>query len=513
MASVNWRCKNCGHDYTVNQISYPPIPQHLLTTNDPPSDTELDSLNDIIPIAIADIGQELVTLNDDIESLQKTLQALQARRTEVEARLLECRSVVSPIRYVPPEILKEIISEATIGEPVPLDNKKGIWSYSRVSRMWRSVTVSTPVFWSTIHVHAPTSLNSFNRVVECLRTILSRTKECPLSLDFYHYDLLEPRYDWALKLLESLVLHAPQWRRVSLTMPDTAHFVHVLNSMKDRVTCLEELSLILREDEYHVFGVNRQSVACFRNAPALRRVSFNDRPTLQNLDMQYIDFIPWSQITEYKADSAFETDCLLSLKSLPNLTYLQLHAQRVHPYHPIPDNVELQKLYWLDVSGSRGIIRRLTLPALQQLTIPLASDEFSPIMNLIRRSECCIITLILDGSRGPLNTNALVIFLKSLPSVSTLDLSSQSPENITILCNILIQSTRENATLLPALTELILPGKQIHDFVDPLVSFLQQRGDSSSAVPVKSVVFTGPYQPLPPELLPLQCDELHISFN
>ena len=497
---AGWHC-NCGHSYAVGQVSHR-IPQHLFTTNNPPSETEL---NYILP-ATVEVAQELATLNDDIESLQKTLETLKARCSELEARLLAYKSIISPLRRVPPEIVREIIGWATVGRPVTLDTEEGIWSYSRISHMWRSVVISTPPFWSTIHIIAPSSPIGYDHAIDCVNTILSQTGTHLLSLDFYYSECIETTRHLALQLLELFIQHASQWRKVSLTIPDTPDFVNILNFSKDRVTCLEDLFL-----ELYIYACgfgSDEPVICFRNAPALRRVSFNTpNRTLDSMT----DFFPWVQITKYKADmctcSSWEWEFL---QLMPNLLDLQLDGQYIL-YNKPTSRLVLKKLCRLDLFRSKDFVDCLILPALQDVAVCLEDCEV--MIDLIKRSECHITTLTFRQGGGALftKTGPLVKLFQSLPSLSTLKLFEQ-PVMIPYLFSVLIRARKQGFSLLPALTELILPAEI--ERIDALVFFLQQRVDSSSTLPIKSVVFIGPSQPpLPPALLSLQHDGLHISHD
>ena len=396
--------------------------------------------------------------------------------------------IPDPLLRVPPEIIAEIISRATAGKPVTLAIKDGIWSYSRVSRTWRSIALSSPLFWSTISIrigYGPLDTDpKSNHYAECIKTVLSRKKNHPLSFDFFYDDHMEYAQNTARSLLKLMVEHALQWREASFTIPKG--FLRTLSLVKDRVPRLESLHLYLLED-------NSSRVKCFQNAPALRRVSFHS-------NLLHPQFLPWAQITEYKADYGdFVMPCL---KLMPNLLALQLENQHVKK----PIGLVLEKLCRLDVSRS-PLIRYLTTPALQEIIVNLIT-ELPSIIDLIKRSGCRITALTFEYTLGSIgDTSILIEFFKSLPSLVVLNLSGQLVHNITAIFNLLVPGS---INLLPVLTELILPWRHIHSFINSLVPFLKQRGSSN---PIKSVIFTGPYHPLPPELLTLQRDGLNVSFT
>ena len=154
-------------------------------------------------------------------------------------------------------------------------------------------------------------------------------------------------------------------------------FFWALSSVKDHVAYLEDLYLVLHENHYGESG-SCKPVVCFRNAPALRRVFFNNP---NRMPVSLTDFLPWVQITEYKADC--DTDSWDFLHLMPNLLDLQLEGQRF-PFQRPKLELELKKLRRLEVFRSNDVIQCLTLPALQDVTICLENAELLAVTDLIK---------------------------------------------------------------------------------------------------------------------------------
>lgn len=504
MASVDhpqlWHCNNCGHSYyAFRDFPYPLLPQHLANTNNAPQPEELRALDTTLSTSSVGLAQDLDTLNNDITSLVRTYKALDKRREELELRLRACKSIASPLRRVPPEIIEEIIDWATAGTAVTLDTDDMIWACSGVSQMWRSVALSTPRFWSRIYInldlHWFEGTSGYYYAEECVQTILSRAKHHPLSFEFSFEAYLGPVQSIASGCLELFVEHASQWREVSLTIPKT--FLYILAPVRDCIPILERLTVYLGDSEVEI-PAPIPAVKCFQNAPALHDVEVDS-------DLQYPRVLPWSQITEYTDLDASSTEWL---GMMPNILSLDLSSPF---FEGQTEEMELKKLRRLKLFGTSNIIKYLTLPALQELVVPIWGAELDLMIDLVERSQCCITELgfHLGGPRfAPDATTALIKFLKSLPSLRVLDLSQFQVENA---CSLLVPMM-EDVRLLPTLTELILPS--IHKLINAfevLIPFFRQRRKGDR--PIESVVFAGPWEPLSSEFKSLQQDGLCISFR
>ncbi|KAJ7602850.1 hypothetical protein DFH06DRAFT_950140, partial [Mycena polygramma] len=125
----------------------------LLNSNEPPLDSDIL----IVESVLLNAGARLGFLNREIERLQERQKELQAERVSLSSYQAQNRTILSPLRRMPPEILGEIFSWtlASIADALergryrPTDSP---WVLTHVSRSWRAVAVSNPSLWSLVAI-------------------------------------------------------------------------------------------------------------------------------------------------------------------------------------------------------------------------------------------------------------------------------------------------------------------------------------------------------------------------
>ena len=543
--TLPWSCRNCGHRYTVDDVTYPSLPQHLTTTNNPPLQQEFLDLKDTLDAV--DFVKEVAALDTEIASLLRTLDALHARRAKMETRVRACKSITSPLRRFPAELILEIMDWATcVANGIDTVEREtvswyqtGIWVYSQVCQRWRAIALSTPAFWSKLSIHldayTPPVYKQVIPSIHRLEMILSRSADHLLSLKFYlsytmtDYDY-NPTIATAHHLLVSLVKHSERWYNASLTLP--CNSLNQLRSVQNRIPNLQCLTLQVDDDNDFVqfLSVDDADIRHFRNAPALRKVEF-EIPSMMSLS------IPWSQITECSVLSDANFDFLSKVRVMHGLTSLVICWQDLQDEDSFQDGplpIVLSSLRKLEVMSSRGLVSNITLPALQELKVHIT--QLGPVTALIQRSGCRITELdFFPNDRDETSDPSTLQFLRVIASVSVVDLSGEPVSNIFQLCKFLV-SPEEHDCLLPSLTKLILPRKLLVPPVDRdadpidadptnpiglVIRFLRQRRDpqfiSLTTRAIESVVFVGFGDPQPlslfPELQSLERDGLHILFK
>ncbi|KAJ7706698.1 hypothetical protein B0H17DRAFT_910311, partial [Mycena rosella] len=94
-------------------------------------------------------------LEPDIVSLDQALALLSQRRAALAQSLHAHKSIISPLRRLPPEILGEIFSFAVhaayyfgdISEVSGPISQQAPWVLTRVCRRWAAVALATPALW------------------------------------------------------------------------------------------------------------------------------------------------------------------------------------------------------------------------------------------------------------------------------------------------------------------------------------------------------------------------------
>ncbi|KAJ7685793.1 hypothetical protein DFH06DRAFT_970642 [Mycena polygramma] len=112
-------------------------------------------------LAISASTAALAQYDSEIERVQETLQQLRADREKLQEFLDRCRSLPSPVRRLPPEILHEIfafLSGPSTGWTDSLADvaKSDLLRISAVCASWRNLVLGSPRLWSEIALHLQT---------------------------------------------------------------------------------------------------------------------------------------------------------------------------------------------------------------------------------------------------------------------------------------------------------------------------------------------------------------------
>ncbi|KAJ7118304.1 hypothetical protein C8R44DRAFT_790550 [Mycena epipterygia] len=144
---------------------------------------------------IAVLSDELLRYDIEIASLQEKLDRLRIGRAELQTHDDDCRSILAPIRRLPPEILVEILGLCWDLPVLPVVGKDISWELkqlanapllilSQVCVWWHGIVMGTAVFWGTIRVadtlwadpiHSDTAMT-------LLRSALDRGANCSLAV-------------------------------------------------------------------------------------------------------------------------------------------------------------------------------------------------------------------------------------------------------------------------------------------------------------------------------------------
>ncbi|KAJ7117463.1 hypothetical protein C8R44DRAFT_626525, partial [Mycena epipterygia] len=117
-----------------------PIPSDLLTTNRPPLDSEILSIQN----AITEQRAQKSLLDARISGLEASLKKLMADRDMLEEKIWAHEGTLSPLRRMPTELLSSIFAltrpSGTREDPAP-------WIVGQVCRHWRAIVSSQPSLW------------------------------------------------------------------------------------------------------------------------------------------------------------------------------------------------------------------------------------------------------------------------------------------------------------------------------------------------------------------------------
>ena len=169
-------CTNCQCSFTsslntnVDTIPFP-VPE-LLTSNDPPDEQQLGSIQD----AVSHARTNIQLLDDAIAPLQRRILALQAKQASLQRFVDESAAI--HMRRLPIEILQEIFMLSVPHYPTVTDYSVAPLLLGQVCRLWREVSRTTPMLWSVLRMIETYQPELFERLVQWLE----RSGDCSLDL-------------------------------------------------------------------------------------------------------------------------------------------------------------------------------------------------------------------------------------------------------------------------------------------------------------------------------------------
>ncbi|EDR05841.1 uncharacterized protein LACBIDRAFT_302656 [Laccaria bicolor S238N-H82] len=337
----------------------------------------------------------------DIEQNRRELRQLSDDYQNISKQLALHRDQLSPIRKVPPEIIRLIFLFWDVDRP-----RRRTATYvspnvlTGVCIAWKNIALGTPELWASISVEIQKGVcYPDKRVVEAW---LEHSGSCPLSISIEERDpfLRSSRagIDYTLptilttepdsedpidsvvsSMFEVFIPHHARWQKVRIRYKDAwSEKTGFASLPKDTsFPLLEELylekSYWLEQDD-----VDRIT-STMLSAPRLHSVSWLSQKPFTTLTF------PWAQLTHFWLGHIISmTEGLRIITSCPQLTSLELtlilpvQDTFTNGSDPIVHN-NLQRLH-LSTAGDLGILfDKLTLPALNDLSLSEVHGSFPNI--------------------------------------------------------------------------------------------------------------------------------------
>ncbi|KAJ7262361.1 hypothetical protein C8J57DRAFT_1183852 [Mycena rebaudengoi] len=285
-----------------------------------------------------------------------------------------------PILTLPTEITSEIFVHflPPYPERPPAIGLSSPHILGQICRTWREIALSTPRLWRAIELSLSTKYLAM--ALDLLRTWVSRSKNCPLSIFLSSYSGMV-----IVDFIQAIIPHSERWEYIDLKLP-----IEVFQLIGADFSLL--CSLTLGPTEYTGFREtdSLDAISPFNNAPLLTQVTLfsNFRPA----EIQ----LPWSQLTSISAEFLTSTECTEILQHSAALRefrcdYVVDDTGNRLPMAPLR---HLHSLKLGDGVGQGELLEALTTPALRHLTIPDSEADAIPnVTALILRSHCTLASL------------------------------------------------------------------------------------------------------------------------
>ena len=338
--------------------------RHLLKSNATPSDSEVITIHALITDAEA-----------WIEELHHHFPAAHDRTSKViESQLLKIieshRALLSPVRYLPSEILQEIFLHYTDNIHPNATIATMPWRLGHISHRWRKIALSIPTLWDDIpkiNILLEKPKRSYVRAMICL---LQRSGTTPtLKFNIVGYPSPSLRKVPKSPIIKEIMLHSGRIEQLCIEVNKTT--MALFQRFKGRLPNLQILRLYLL-NAYEVPDLD-----VFETAPALHQVALGG--LYQGIDVRVL--LPWSQITHFVEELPGErVGQLVPLSSLHSLTNLDIYkplcyfgeSGLIHPYQPttLPNLRTLRLLtYNHNYKNVDLFLESLTIPAVEVMKI------------------------------------------------------------------------------------------------------------------------------------------------
>ncbi|PBK93808.1 hypothetical protein ARMGADRAFT_928211, partial [Armillaria gallica] len=121
----------------------------MLTHNFLPS----DHIRVVILRRIQEYERFLLALNYKYSLKGNKESFLSIEKTNAQNHLIDLKSILHPIRYVPDDVVLEVFTAVVVsGKESSVSTDTGLWACSRVCRRWRALVLTTPSLWSDINL-------------------------------------------------------------------------------------------------------------------------------------------------------------------------------------------------------------------------------------------------------------------------------------------------------------------------------------------------------------------------
>ncbi|PBK80619.1 hypothetical protein ARMGADRAFT_1068875 [Armillaria gallica] len=335
--------------------------------------------------SIRNVDEAAKKIEADINTVRSALAYLERQKAYVKQINADYRATYSPIRALPSDILIEIFLQTRdpprpyvtrLGDSFPgsfwvSDVNNGPWRLGQVCGAWRHiVTQACPQLWSTMVVSFSWDTRRKKGVIQLLDTALNRSRQYPLSIQFFHEARKQFHLDDAntgMMCFRLLMKQSYRWRHIYFDMPE--YIYSVLSPIQGHVPLLESLHLTLGA-KYSI-PVRDPWTGAFAQAPSLKIVKFTDLSRNMNVNLPFSQIISFSDTRPYESHE-LTRHFLSVLRDCPQLqSFEYLSSDFRHdtpPFFELSPRVRNPKVHTLSACDC-SFLRSLELPSLKQMEL------------------------------------------------------------------------------------------------------------------------------------------------
>ncbi|CAK5283197.1 unnamed protein product [Mycena citricolor] len=393
---------------------------HLLTSNEPPhSSSECQSTYDLLTSAQA----VLASVETEITALNASLAMALSRRDATLQSIARHRAILSPIRYLPTEILQHIFS--LINPPADAfaqrsweSDFRAPWAVGVVCRAWRQAALGHPGLWSvlTLTERVPKAMLHTRR--QMLEVQLDRISGCT---ELGAHVLLWGRPDD--DLFDLLLSFSGRWESLRFNFESCAGS----NIWPRRVNALDSVlsgASFPKLRTIEIIGSVPGAIpAVLASAPNLRELRF--RQHKQSANLLRLSGVPLAQLTHLEVPYLGRTEALNVLSCTPHLIECVLSTAKRHGWNVAPDQQYfepgsiklpyLRRFCYHTHDTDTDILPFLDLPAVEDLSLHRSSADSLVRYLLSQSSPSAIRRLSMWECTKATASNLLAMCLDCLP--------------------------------------------------------------------------------------------------
>ena len=494
-----------------------------LHTNYTPSASEILDIKDLLTEPLA----RLSTLDAEIARLRSIISVLYAQRYALRKEINAHRALISPFRRLPLDIMGEIFAHCLpTHHNAVMSVEEAPLLLGRICSRWRSITLSTPRLWASLHIPTPTpdshlgpaSVRKMATRYEAVGEWILRSGAIPLSISLYTPD---PFYSFRSsrdsqedmesfeRVSRQILPFSRRWKTVYLRAMESS-FAHFQAIVKGDVPMLESLSIVNIPMKNLGPQVSSQAERPWKkssgllSAPELRRLSLTHfREDLLDLPVH------WSQLTHLKLDEEGSTQSseklnglrysqvVKVLKKCPLLVSCSFRLGNARSDTRVPINSKMSPSQYtltlpllqhlsLGLSGrpDEAFLKYLDLPVLRHLEVKVqksrlgherSHNQRSVLMHVLSQNGVKLKKLFIEI--WGMTQDDLIRCLKSVPFVTHLHLNNSNSGSVDEeIADCLTPSSRNPDYLCPLLEEFHCEGSECASFSEAhLLSFVLKR--------------------------------------
>ncbi|KAJ7596362.1 hypothetical protein C8J56DRAFT_917279 [Mycena floridula] len=421
---IELRCIDCSR-----RIQPPNVPQqdwadlrNLLRRNCSPSSCNAAQL-------LQEAEEDILRCDTEIKRKKAELIALENQQKMRQKHVLGYRSLLSPIRKTPVEVLSHIFALTNAENQVALTSDRQLkltitipgLQLAGVCTHWSQVALTTKQLWSNIGLKVAIFDGEFDfgaytaRAVKVVQVLLNRANNHPLDVTLeYGVGSDNPMIPALVQMLHLLADKSRQWRTLKMnsylyTATELQRFLLVKGG-GNHLPILESIDILFDGNDAD------EPIIIFQEALNLRSAIIHDAD-----DVQDIVVLPWNQIEILDIDdsrSSWIAKCV-------EATMLRV-SLRLFGLDETLECITLPKLECLKVTAfSRsGFLDKLTLPSLNSISLDL--NQTSPpsiftsgLISLVSRSSCTLTELSWRSSSF-ISFKDWISLLHAIPSLQKL---------------------------------------------------------------------------------------------